>query len=169
MGECTICNLVKGKDGVIFENESIAILLAPSPAVSGHLLVVPKNHAPIMEQVPDETIGELWQAANKAVLGVFHAFQAGGTNLLIRNGPGAGQAFGHFSIEIIPRSSGDGLKLQWQPRQMGEEEMSALELRLKEELSKASEKQEPRIEEEKKPKELAKEEDYLLRQLERLP
>ena len=175
MADCTLCALVEKKDGVVFETDALVILLAPQPAIPGHLLVVPKKHVPIMEQVPSETLSALWTAASKATLGLFHAFQAGGTNVLVRNGPAAGQAFGHFSLEVLPRSAGDGLPLQWQPRQLGEEEMSTIELRVKEEAAKMSEgaaepAEEAAFAEEKaKEKEIKKGEDYLIRQLQRLP
>ncbi len=171
---CAVCELVEKKQGLIFEDEQIAMLLAPKPATAGHLILVPKQHAAILEQVPDSVIGKLLDKANKASIAVFEALGAQGTNIIVHNGIAAGQTTNHATLNILPRRENDGLNLAWQPQQLSEEEMSTVELKLKEETKNigAFEKEKPKPKELPKPQEIKEEdeeENYLLKQLKRLP
>lgn len=174
MTNCPICETVKAKQGMLFEDEQIAVLLAPNPAVPGHVILVPKQHAAILEQVPDFIIGKLFDKANKVSISVFEALGAEGTNIMVNNGITAGQTINHFTVNVLPRRENDGLNFTWQPRQMSEEEMSTIELKIKDEAKSigAFEKEKPKPKVPEKPEEIKEddeEENYLLKQLERLP
>src|SRR3989338_5285393 len=93
---------------------------------------MPKNHYPILEQVPDIEIGRLFQASNKISSAIFESLGVQGTNIFVANGIPAGQTVAHFTINVIPRKENDGINLQWQPKQLNEEEISTIELKLKE-------------------------------------
>lgn len=171
---CEICNLVKGRHGVLFEDEQVAVVLAPKPAVPGHLMLVPKQHFAILEQVPDFVTGRLFDKANKASIAVFEALGAEGTNIIINNGIAAGQKHNHFVLNVLPRRENDGLSFAWQPRQLSEEEMSTIELRLRDEAKNigAFEKEPTKpieIKKEVEKIEEHEEENYLIKQLRRLP
>lgn len=169
---CAICDLIKGKKGMLFEDEQIAIILAPKPAAPGHIILAPKVHAPILEQVPDFIIGKLFDKANKVSIAVFETLGAEGTNIIANNGIAAGQTANHFLLNVLPRRENDGLNFAWQPRQLSEEEMSTIELKLREESKDIGifEKEQEKPKEEKKPEKIEDEgENYLLKQLERLP
>lgn len=171
---CTVCELVEKKQGMLFEDEHIAMLLAPKPAIAGHLILVPKQHAAILEQVPDPVIGKLLDKANKASIAVFESLGAHGTNIMVHNGIAAGQTTNHVTLNVIPRMENDGLNFAWPPQQLSEEEMSTVELKLKEETKNigAFEKETPKPKELPKPEEVKEEheeENYLLKQLKRLP
>lgn len=170
---CKACDWVKEKKNSVYEDEKVFALLAPKPAVPGHVIVVPKQHAPILEHVPDFVIAPMFVQANKLSTKAFELLGAEGTNLLINNGVPAGQNTNHAVLHVIPRRQNDGLNLQWTPTKIPDDEMSALEEAIKNETKGIGEfEKEP-----KKPVELKKpekieeseEEDYLLRQLERLP
>jgi histidine triad (HIT) family protein len=171
---CAVCDLVKEKKGLLFEDEQIAVLLAPKPAAAGHVLLVPKQHAAILEQVPDFVVGKLFDKANKVSISVFEALGAEGTNILVNNGVAAGQTANHCVLNVLPRRENDGLGFAWQPKQLSEEEMSTIELKLKDEAKNIGvfEKEKPIPREEKKAEEIKEEheeENYLLKQLKRLP
>jgi histidine triad (HIT) family protein len=171
---CPICDLMKEKKGMLYEDEQIAIMLAPKPAVAGHIILAPKTHAAILEQVPDFVIGKLFDKANKVSIAVFETLGAEGTNIIANNGVAAGQNVNHFILNVLPRKENDGMSFAWQPRQLSEEEMSTIELKLKDESKNIGifEKEKPKPKEEKKPekmKEEKEEENYLLKQLDRLP
>jgi|DewCreStandDraft_4_1066084.scaffolds.fasta_scaffold90709_2 histidine triad (HIT) family protein len=169
---CEICELMKEKKGLLFEDEQMAIMLAPKPAVPGHIILAPKTHAAILEQVPDFVIGKMFDKANKVSIAVFETLGAEGTNIIANNGIAAGQTTNHFLLNVIPRRENDNLNLLWNPKQLSEEEMSTIELKLKEESKGIGvfEKEKPKPKEEKKPEKIEDEgENYLLKQLERLP
>lgn len=174
MAKCTVCELIESKENMLFEDEKTVAVLAPEPAAAGHILLIPRQHAPILEQVPDFVIGDLFAKANKLGIAAFEAINAEGTNIMIQNGVAAGQSHNHFLINIIPRRQNDGLSFQWQPRQLDEEEMSTVTLKIKEEAKAIGEfekeKQQPiemKSPEERKPS--GREVDYMLKQLKRLP
>jgi histidine triad (HIT) family protein len=169
---CEICDMIKAKKGLLYEDEQIAIMLAPKPATAGHIILAPKIHAPILEQVPDFIIGKLFDKANKVSIAVFETLGAEGTNIIANNGIAAGQSVNHFLLNVLPRKENDGMNFAWQTKQLSEEEMSTIELKLREESKSIGifEKEKEKPKEAKKPEEIKDEgENYLLKQLERLP
>ncbi len=120
----------------IYEDDKVFAMLAPQPAAKGHMLVMPKVHLPILENVPDELMAHTYTIANKISMALFDGLQAQGTNVLICNGIPAGQESAHFMVQVIPRMPDDGLGFVWLPRQLTEEQMATIELQLKEECAK---------------------------------
>src|SRR3989344_7120887 len=98
MSDCTFCQLIQKKANVLYDDEKLVVMLSPEPALPGHLLVVPKVHATILEQVPDFIVGDMFKAANKASSAIFESLGAQGTNVLIQNGPPAGQRHNHVML-----------------------------------------------------------------------
>ncbi len=157
----------------LFEDEKVAVVPSSRPASRGHVLVIPKEHYTILEQIPDFLAGHLFSTANRVSTAIFEMLRVNGTNIIIENGIAAGQRVAHFAINIIPRSENDGLGFVWQPKQIADDEMSAAELQLKEQTRNVGGFQK----EEKKAIEVNDKEevipvddsDYLLRQLRRVP
>lgn len=174
MSECLFCELNKDKSMILYENDKATILKHPEPFAKGHLLVVPKVHIPILEQLPDELASDLFILANKASIAQFEALRVLGTDILIDNGLGAGQSIAHFSISVIPRDDKDGLDFNWAPKMLSEEQMSTVEMAMKEQLERMEKQPEEKkvVENKKEEKSVLKEEkgkiDYLIRQLNRL-
>jgi len=170
---CETCELIKKKKGKLYEDEKIIALLAPTPAAVGHVWVLPKNHAAILEQVPDYIVGQVFSTANKLSMALFESLGAHGTNLLIQNGVSAGQKHNHLIVHIIPRRENDGIDFNWETKQLSEEEMSTVEIKIKDETKGIgffeTEPEKKVVIEQKEAEELGDEEDYLLKQLERLP
>ena len=183
---CEYCEIIQGEKEAakIYEDDKVIAFLSDQPATIGHIIVAPKKHAPIIEAVSDEDIDHVFKIANKISVAVFESLKIEGTNLIVHNGVEAGQEMPHFSVNIIPRKTGDGLMFEWQPKQLKEEEMATIELQLKEEIGKpvvAAEipkeeaiEEEPEAKEEgaekkKEIKEGEKEESYLIKQLRRMP
>ena len=172
---CQYCDFVKSGEGLVYEDGTAAILLHRSPAMPGHLLVLPKEHFTIIEQTPDPVVRKLAALSNKASASLLQVLGAGGTNVVIENGTGAQQQVPHLAINVIPRVDGDGINLQWQPRKLSEEQMSLIELQLKEQtksLGVEPERKEPiKLDEEREKAkgEVVKKSDYLTKQLRRVP
>ena len=172
---CLVCQIVGNKipSKKIYEDELSMAVLDVNGANPGHCFVMPKNHYPIIEQVPDAEIGRLFQVSNKISSAIFESLGAQGTNIFVANGVPAGQTVAHFTINVIPRKDNDGINLQWQPKQLSEEEMSTVELKLKEQTKNVGyfekEEKKPRVHAQK-PKVLSEEEEeYFTRQMRRLP
>ena len=170
---CQYCELIKKE--ALYKDEKIAIILDPKPATTGHLLVLPVEHKTILEEVPDFVVDKLFIGSNKASSLLFDLFpEVQGTNILIENGVAAGQEMPHLALNVIPRKENDGLNLIWQPKQFSEEEMSTIELKLKEETTGIGvfekEAKTPEVIEEAEKIEIGEdEEDYRIKQLRRIP
>ena len=172
---CLVCQIVENKipSKKIYEDELVMAVLDVNGAVPGHSFVIPKNHYPIIEQVPDKEIGRLFQVSNKISSAIFESLGAQWTNVFVANGTPAGQTIAHFTINVIPRKENDGINLQWQPKQLSEEEMSTIELKLNEQTKNIGhfEKKEKKTKVQA-PKHVAlseEEEEYFTKQMRRLP
>ena len=173
MTDCQYCEIIQGKEKTkkIFEDDKVIAILHPKPAAVGHIVLFCKEHQPILENVKDYDIGYLFKIANKLSTAAFESLGAQGTNVIIQNGVAAGQKIAHSSVHVIPRRENDGLHLEWQPRQLNEEEMSTVELQLKEETKnigqfEKEEEQPVKLDTEKKE---IKGDNYLVKQLRRIP
>lgn len=170
MSDCVFCQLIQKKVNALFEDDKILAMISPEPAVAGHVLVLPKAHAPILEAVPDFVVGDMFKVANKIGIAVFEALGAHGTNLLVQNGPPSGQRHNHAMLHVIPRFENDNLPIGWAPKPAPEEELSSLESKIKDETRNVGlfEHEKPKPIEVERPKEVAKE-DYRMKQLRRIP
>ena len=172
---CIVCGIVAGRvpSKKVYEDELVMAVLDVNGSNPGHCFVIPKNHYPIIEQVPDHEIGKLFQISNKISTAIFESLGAQGTNIFVANGIPAGQTVAHFTINVIPRKENDGINLQWQPKQLDEEEMSTIEIKLKEQSKNIGnfdrEKKAAKISV-AKPVEISDEEDeFFSKQMRRLP
>lgn len=172
MTNCKFCQIIEGKRKVkkIYEDEKILAFLHPEPCTYGHIVLLPKEHFTIFEQIPDQEVGHLFDVANKLSTATFDSLGCGGTNMIVNNGTSAGQVVPHFSIDIVPRRENDGLNFQWQPKQLSEEEISTVEIILKEAAKDIGDfkkgKKEEVVEEDKK---VLDKEDYMVKSLRRIP
>ncbi len=185
MAECLICEAIRSeKVKKIFEEEDVVVILHPNPAAEGHLVVLPKQHFAILEQVPDVISQKCFIAANKFSMVLFEALNAMGTNMIVANGVPAGQSWPHFAINIVPRRENDGLNFQWNPKQASDEQLAVVAASLESEVNKIIFEKSKEITAaagiplpagEEKPKEaekpvtVVKPESYLMKQLRRLP
>ena len=176
---CLVCQIVEGNvpSKRVFEDDSLLAVLDVNGANPGHCFIMPKEHYPIIEQVPDKEIGKIFNVANRISSAVFETLQAQGTNIFVANGIPAGQTVAHFMVNVIPRFEKDGINLQWQPRQLDEEEMSTVELKLKEQAKSIGSFQAEGKKENAHEEHFAKspaadedeEDDYFSRQMKRIP
>ncbi|MBI2647578.1 HIT family protein [Candidatus Woesearchaeota archaeon] len=174
---CLICQIIENKvpSKKIYEDDTAIVVLDFNGANPGHCFVMPKNHYPILEQVPDFEIGRLFQLSNKISMAIFESLGIHGTNIFVANGIPAGQTVAHFAINVIPRKENDGINLQWQTKQLSEEEMSTIELKLKEQTKNISfEKEDKKTKKTKIEPPKAQflsneEEEYFAKQMRRVP
>ena len=172
MVECEHCVLAEKGDKV-FEDDKVFAVMSPRQASKGHVLVVPKEHFTILEQVPDFMVGRLFVVANKISTTIFEMLRVYGTNIVVENGSAAGQRVAHFSINVIPRSENDGLGFEWEAKTLSDDEMSTVELQLKEHANNVGgfEKQEKKklSLDKKEGKLISGDDSYLIKQLRRIP
>ncbi len=170
---CGICSLVSEQRQIVYEDDKVFVFIPAKIAVLGHLIVAPKGHFPILEQIPDSVVAHLFAIAAKFSSLVYGLFQAEGVNLFVQNGTPAGQAVAHAVVHVIPRKQNDKLSFDWTPKEISEDEMSTLEIQIKEKAEQiVLDKEKPVPVEMPKPIEFREREgeiNYLIKQLERVP
>jgi len=185
---CEFCEIIegKGKAEILYQDADIVIAVRDNVVAPGQITVFPKKHLPILEMVPNSLLEKCATMANKVSIALFEGLSGQGTNVIVKNGLGAGQSVPHFAIEIIPRVENDGLNLQWEPKQASEDELEmTYELIMKEakglslddnvlaeesvtekKVEDGSEKEDSESKKETKKEE---KENYMIKQLKRMP
>ena len=122
--QCPFCLMVEGKIQVntVYEDEKVLAILDINPANKGHTLVFPKEHANVLQQVPSQIVTKLFEIANKISSAVLEAVHAEGTNIVVANGPIAGQTAPHILVNVITRFQNDAVAIQWDRKKADDEE-----------------------------------------------
>ncbi|HWB85561.1 MAG TPA: HIT domain-containing protein [Bryobacteraceae bacterium] len=110
--ECVFCAAAQpGNDRemlVVHRAAHNYVILNRFPYTSGHFMVVPYEHLPTLEDLPDETLTELIrlaQAGEKHLRAIYHPE---GLNLGMNIGRSAGAGIaGHVHLHVLPRWNGD--------------------------------------------------------------
>ena len=131
---CIFCKIAKGEipSRTLFEDERFRVILDISPASKGHAIILPKNHAANIFELPIEDAKEIFVIAKKVSTAMEKVLHCDGINILQNNGEAAGQTVFHLHVHLIPRYKGDSITIRWSP-----EELDAVKLDIiKEEINK---------------------------------
>lgn len=128
MSECIFCKIANGEipSKTIYEDEKFRVILDLGPATKGHALILPKEHAANLYELPEETAADAMKLARKLAIQMKDKLHADGFNLVQNNGECAGQTVMHFHLHLIPRYQGDGQHILWKPGEATQEELEAV-------------------------------------------
>jgi histidine triad (HIT) family protein len=110
---CLFCNIAKGDipSHKIYENDKAVSFLDIHPISLGHTVVIPKNHASSIVDLPDEEVEDVFMAVKKATSMLEKALGAENFTIGINHGRMLGHPdIDHLHIHVIPRFEGDGGK-----------------------------------------------------------
>lgn len=119
----------------VYEDERVLAFLDINPVSEGHTLIISKREAATIEDSDPEDLAALARAARIVGAAVKSVTGCPAYNLIINNGPGAGQEVPHLHAHIIPRFEGDGLRFSWPARGKSREDLAALSGRLRAEVA----------------------------------
>lgn len=127
---CIFCKLAN-KDiptNIIYEDDRFTVILDVSPATRGHALILPKNHAANIYELPDEDAAAVFVLAKKLATKMTEILHCDGFNIVQNNGEVAGQTVFHFHMHLIPRYLNDGNqeKLAWNHADFSPEEIAEI-------------------------------------------
>lgn len=91
----------------VFRDALWAAFLDIRPTAFGHTLLVPRAEAPLLELLPADTLAALGGYSARLTRAVKRATGAPAVNLVVNDGPEAGQLVPHVHLHVIPRTSGD--------------------------------------------------------------
>jgi histidine triad (HIT) family protein len=125
--DCLFCKIVAGEipATIVAEDERTIAFLDINPATRGHALVIPRAHARDVHDIETEDLAAVAAGAQKLAARQLERLGADGVNLLNSSGAAAWQTVFHFHVHVIPRYSGDPLKLPWAPAPGDMDEIAA--------------------------------------------
>ena len=114
MDECLFCKVVSGElqTPLVHETPSAVAFLDKYPATRGHVLVIPRHHAPTLLDLPDEHVAGLFKAVKEVLAKVARALEPIAFNVGWNHGRAAGQHVYHLHVHVLPRHAGSGRGVQ---------------------------------------------------------
>jgi histidine triad (HIT) family protein len=117
----------------VYEDEQVFAFLDINPLSPGHTLVIPKEPAPTLDTLSDESAAALGRVLPRICRAVIAVTGIREYNVLENNGTAAHQAVPHVHFHIIPKPSHDtGLGVGWPAQALNAELGAKLAAQLRE-------------------------------------
>ena len=91
-----------------YEDSKVIAFMDIQPVNAGHVLVVPREHYEVLQDIPRRVGAHLYELASRLIPIVQTASGATDMNIVVNSGAAAGQNVMHYHIHLIPRRDGDG-------------------------------------------------------------
>jgi histidine triad (HIT) family protein len=112
---CVFCEIIAGRaeSSLVYEDEYVIAFMDIRPLTQGHVLVVPRSHADCLE-VLDEDLGAcLFRAGHRLTRALRRSgLPCEGVNLFLADGEAAFQEAFHVHLHVLPRTAGDGFRIE---------------------------------------------------------
>lgn len=120
---CIFCKILAGEipSTAVYEDDDFKAILDVNPAARGHVIILSKNHAANIYELPDEDASKIMVVAKKIATAIEKAYHCDGVNILQNNGEAAGQTVFHLHVHVIPRFKGDTVNIGWKQGDMPED------------------------------------------------
>ena len=127
MSDCIFCKIAAGElpASIVASEERVLAFLDINPATRGHTLVIPRAHAQDIHDIGGDDLAAAVSLAQGIAAAARERLGADGVTLLQSSGPAAWQTVFHFHIHVIPRYTGDPLRLPWVPAPGDPSELAA--------------------------------------------
>lgn len=130
MPTCIFCDILAGlaPANFVYRDELCAAFMDTRPVNPGHVLVVPHTHAVLLSELDKETVGHMFQVAQRVDTAMrASGIKCEGVNLFLADGRAAGQDVMHVHLHVIPRFVGDGHHLRFSPAYFSRTPLAELE------------------------------------------
>lgn len=136
VSNCIFCKIVAGEiDSItIYEDETFRVIFDISPASKGHAIILPKEHAANIYELPEETASKIFVLAKKMATVMTDILKCDGFNILQNNGEAAGQTVFHLHVHLIPRYKGDTVNIKWTLGEVNQEVIQSLQKEIQKKL-----------------------------------
>lgn len=109
---CVFCIAQAKTDGmenlIAFRGERAYVILNRYPYTSGHLMVIPFEHKPNLEELDPATRAEMMELTSRCTTVLKNIYKPQGFNVGVNIGEAAGAGVAaHVHIHIVPRWQGD--------------------------------------------------------------
>ncbi|MBW2970687.1 HIT family protein [Candidatus Woesearchaeota archaeon] len=108
--QCVFCKILNGEIAAkkVYEDKVMIGVLDINPAAKGHMLLLPKEHYPILPFMPPANFVHMFGLMPNLINALRNAMVCSGARVFIANGGAAGQQSSHFLVHMIPGDKGDG-------------------------------------------------------------
>lgn len=126
--DCIFCKIANGEipSKTLYEDGDFRVILDLGPATRGHALILPKEHADNLYELPETLAAKVLPLAQKISGMMREKLHCDGLNLVQNNGESAGQTVPHFHMHMIPRYEGDGQNIGWKPGEPTQDELEEI-------------------------------------------
>ena len=119
----------------VYEDARVLAFLDINPLSTGHTLVIPKEPAPTLDTLSDESAAALGRALPRICRAVIAVTGVKEYNVLENNGSAAHQVVAHVHFHIIPKPSHEqGLGIGWPARTLDAESGAKLAAKLRDNI-----------------------------------
>lgn len=120
---CIFCKIANGQipSSAIYEDDDFKVIMDINPASQGHAIILPKNHAANLFELPQEDASKIMSVAQKCATAMKKTLNYTGINVLQNNGESAGQTVFHLHMHLIPRYDDDTVNIKWTPNEHPED------------------------------------------------
>jgi histidine triad (HIT) family protein len=111
--ECIFCGIVRGEAPCfkVYEDELTLAFMDVLPVADGHTLVVTKQHFENIFEASPEALSAVTATAARVARAIREELGPEGLMVFQLNGAAAGQTVFHYHMHLIPRSTGEELRL----------------------------------------------------------
>ena len=115
----------------VFQDDLWAAILDIRPVAPGHCLLIPRAEHQHLADLPAPTLAALGDRLGRLIAAVKAASGAEAVNVVVNDGPAAGQEVPHAHLHVIPRFPGDGKRLAWPATPYAEGALAATAAKLR--------------------------------------
>ncbi len=115
----------------VFRDELWAALLDIRPVAPGHVLLIPLHEAQHLSELPPATLAALGDRLARLTATVKAASGGPAVNVVVNDGPAAGQEVPHAHLHIWPRFPDDGKGFAWPHTTYADGELAAWAAKLR--------------------------------------
>ncbi len=94
----------------VFRDPLWVAFLDHAPVAPGHLLLVPRAEVQYLADLPADAKAALGDYLGRSITALKRATGCAAVNVLVNDGPEAGQLVPHAHLHLIPRTAGDGIR-----------------------------------------------------------
>ncbi len=131
--DCIFCKIVAGElpSERVDEDQHTVAFMDVNPWTRGHALVVPRYHSRNIYEIEDDDLRHSAVAAKRLARRMRERLRCDGVNLINSSEPAAWQTVFHFHVHVVPRFTGDPLRLPGEPKQVDAGDLAAVAAELR--------------------------------------
>lgn len=156
-------------DRLLYEDQVARVFLVEDAAADGHVVIQPQRDVRTLAELTEEQSAHLFLVASYTAAILFQGLQAEGTNII------SNEEEERLTLHVLARRTDDGLDFSWQPRRLEPSEMADAQERIRDKAfivgkgSAPKEEPVPGLAAKEELQDAEEKENYLIRQLIKVP